>query len=321
MRWQFHHLTIEGRSNDAALRRNWQESFASLPPGTAPPDLTVCLDVAVNIPRPPPGEPHFRQGDLLHYYVNGADVVAHFPRYGQLRLNLAAGTTDGRIHPRAIRSYAVLEDLIAISLSPHLRRRGLFLLHAFAAAQGDTAVLLVGGIGAGKTTTGMALLNAGWRLLANDSPALAENGRIFSYPGLLAAYPETFARFPTTRHLAGAAAPERRPAEAAEPAAPRAKMTVPAQEIWPGVWQGTAVIGAICFPQIEKRAGHALTPLTPPQALARLLPHAVEQWDKEMIPLHLRYLRQLVEAAPAYILRLGPDVFAIPDLVRRSSAA
>lgn len=33
-------------------------------------------------------------------------------------------------------------------------------------------MLLVGGIGAGKTTTGLSLLNAGWQLLSNDSPVV-----------------------------------------------------------------------------------------------------------------------------------------------------
>jgi len=329
MRWQFHHLTIAGLTNDATLRQNWQESFASLPSSTAVPNLTIHLNVTGHIPPPPPGEPHFRQGDLLHYYVQGDEVIAHFPRYGQLRLHLAEGMTDGRIHPRASHTYGVLEDLIAISLSPHLRRRGLFLLHAFAAVWGDTAVLLVGGIGAGKTTTGMALLNAGWRLLSNDSPIVGADGMILSYPGLLAAYPETFARFPATKHLADNIALKRtlinaddadyqkeKSAKSAKSADSSRKITVPAQEIWPNVWQDAAPIGAICFPQIENRASHALEPLTPPQALARLMPHAIEQWDKSMIPAHLARLRQLVEAAPTYILHLGPDVLTIPETLR-----
>lgn len=320
MRWQFHYLSIAGLTNDATLQQNWQASFASLAPGTAVPDLTIRLDVEDQIPAPPAGEPQFRQGDLLHYYVAGEQVTAHFPRYGQLRLNLAEGTTYGRIHSRAIHTYGVLEDLLAISLSPHLRRRGLFLIHAFAAVWRDTAVLLVGGIGAGKTTTGMALLNAGWRLLSNDSPAVGENGHIFSYPGLLAAYPETFARFPATQHLADAPAQETAKIEQEKIREnsdnSRQKITIPAQKIWPDVWRESAPVGAVCFPQIEKRANHVLEPLTPPQALARLMPQAVEQWDKPMMPPHLTRLRQLVESAPAFILRLGPDVLAIPEIIQ-----
>jgi hypothetical protein len=181
----------------------------------------------------------------------------------------------------------------------------MFLIHAFAAAYRGRAVLLVGGVGAGKTTTGMALLNSGWRLLSNDSPILTQEGEVLSYPGVLAAYGETFGRFPAAAHLAERA-PERKG---------RAKITVEAEAVWPAVWQERAPVGAIFFPQIEARAEHLLEPLSPPEALRRLLPHAVEQWDRALIPRHLALLRSLVERAPAYILRLGPDVLAVPTVL------
>jgi hypothetical protein len=92
-------------------------------------------------------------------------------------------------------------------------------------------------------------------------------------------------------------------------------LTVAAESIWPDVWIERAPAAAILFPQIESRADHALDPVGPPEALRRLLPHAVEQWDREMIPPHLAALRRLVEAAPAYLLRLGPKVEAIPALL------
>jgi hypothetical protein len=58
-----------------------------------------------------------------------------------------------------------------------------------------------------------------------------------------------------------------------------------------------------------------LEPLRPPDALRLLLPHAIEQWDKAMIPAHLALLSQLVQTAPAYRLRLAPEVLAIPALL------
>jgi hypothetical protein len=305
MRWDLHGIMIEGLTNDATLAQSWQRSFASLPVAMAVPHLTCQLNIVNSLPLPPDGQPHFRQGDLLHYHVNGHKVIAHFPRFGQLQLDLAQGTTLGHLIPDALHTYGVLEDLIAISLSPHLRRRGLFLIHAFAAVSGGTAVLLVGGIGAGKTTTGMALLNAGWQLLSNDSPLINTSAQVLSYPGLLAAYPETFAQFGATRQLAEEKVKQNG----------RAKLTIPVTEIWPDAWIEQSPIAAICFPQIEQRPDHALTLLTAAQALTRLLPHAIEQWDKAMIPTHLTTLRRLVEAAPAYILHLSPDVTTIPAIL------
>ncbi|MFQ5401817.1 MAG: hypothetical protein ACE5E7_19745 [Anaerolineae bacterium] len=307
-------------TNDATLEQSWRTSFGSLPERTAVPgithDIVIRIDIYETIPAPPAADPHFRQGELLHYYIEGDNVVAHFPRFGQLQLDLAQGRTEGRVVAAVLHTYGVLEDLIAISLSPHLRRRGLFLAHAFAAAHKGKAVLLVGGIGAGKTTTGMALLNAGWQLLSNDSPIIGRlpndagkrpgSPMVMQYPGVLAAYPETFARFPATHSLA-----KRLPQKDG-----RQKITVPAEKIWPGVWLDAAPVGAIIFPQIEQRPDHRLDPCRPTEALTRLMPHAIEQWDKAMIPGHLALLRQLVESAPAFILRLGPDVPAIPDLLR-----
>lgn len=307
LRWQFHDLIIEGMADDANLWRGWLNSFASLPQSIAVPDLTVQFETVATVPVPPARPPDFQQGDLLHYFVDGDQMIAHFPRYGQLQLDLAIGQTHGQVVPAAGQTYAILEDLIAISLSPHLRRRQKFLLHAFAAAFEGEAVLLVGGIGAGKTTTGLSLLNAGWQLLSNDSPVITANGRVQQYPGVLAAYPESFAHFPTMAHLV----------DEVTVGNVRKKISVTAESVWPNVWLSSVPVGAICFPKIEQRQAHLLTPLAPPAALARLLPHAIEQWDKAMIPTHLQLLKQLVELAPAYTLHLSPDILSIPQTLTR----
>jgi hypothetical protein len=304
MRWILHDLIIEGQSDDPRLRERWQASFASRPVSTSAPDIICVLNRVAEAPAPPSSAPQFRQGDLLEYYLEGDTVTAHFPRFGQLRLDLARGFTEGQLARAALETYGVLEDLIAIALSPHLRRRGLFLLHAFAAARAARAVLLVGDIGAGKTTTGMTLLNAGWKLLSNDSPIL-NGAEALSYPGLLAAYSDTLARFPVTAHLS----------TIPPPAEGRQKLTLAAETIWPEVWLERAPVAAILFPHIEPRAEHFLEPLRPPDALRMLLPHAIEQWDTAMIPAHLAGLSQLVQAAPAYRLRLAPDVSTLPNLL------
>ncbi|MGB1250822.1 MAG: hypothetical protein ACPG8W_09440 [Candidatus Promineifilaceae bacterium] len=306
MRWNFHQYTVEGNSNSSELMVAWQQSFRSRPLTDTKPNIHITLDLVDTVPDPPTGEANFSQGDLLRYYVAGDAVTVHFPRFGQLYLDLSAGTTHGQLVQTALTTYGVLEDLVAISLSPHLRRRGYFLIHAFAAAFNGRAVLLVGGIGAGKTTTGMSLLNAGWQLLSNDSPIVAAEGQILSYPGVLAGYPETFGRFPRTTHLA-----HNVPTQSG-----RQKLLISAEDVFPNVWLNQAPIAAICFPQIEQRNDHALTPIGGASALRQLLPHAVEQWDRTLIPAHLRILRQLIESAPAYTLHLGPDVLTIPETLK-----
>lgn len=317
LRWNLHSIIVQGSSNSPVVRRRWQAAFASRPPPSAKqasseapvelPGVHYRLDVVDRVPEPPAAGSgvQFRQGDLLAYFVHGADVVAHLPRYGQLHIDLPAGTTDGRIVVEALDTYGVFEDVVAVGLSPHLRRRDMFLIHAFAAARNGRAVLLVGGIGTGKTTTGMALLDAGWGLLSNDSPIINADADVLSYPGLLAAYPATFQRFEATEHLAAAVPTD------------DGKITARAEAIWPNVWVDRAVPGAVVFPQIEPRADHSLEPLTQPEALRGLLPHAVEQWDQPMIGRHLEVLRLLVERAPAFRLRLGADVASIPSLLEQ----
>lgn len=308
-RWELHGLVVEGHWDQPAIGARWTATFGPRPTTLAPPDLRVELCLADTVPVPPTRPPDFEQGQLLAYYVDADAVVAHFPRYGQLRLDLVAGVTTGELTGAALATHGVFEDLLAISLSPHLRRRGRYLLHAFAAAPrtgpaAGRAALITGDIGAGKTTTGLALLHAGWQLLSNDSPILngGEQMQVLAYPGLLSAYPDTLARF---TELAGLAA---------DPAV-RRKTLFAAEAVYRDVWLEAAPPGAILFPRIEARAEHALERLAPPDALRQILPHAIEQWDRAAIPAHLALLNQLVQSTPAYRLRLAPNTDTLPAVI------
>ena len=309
-RWQLHGLTIEGLWSAPEIGERWCATFAPLPLTTATPNLSVELSIVEQVPAAPSASPDFKQGDLLAYYLHGPLVLAHFPRFGQLQLDLEQGTTRGVLTSDALATYGVFEDLLAIGLSPHLRRRGQYLLHAFAAAPAATApaALIIGDIGAGKTTTGLALLHAGWKLLSNDSPILTAGAgavSVLAYPGLLSAYPDTLARFTELGSLI--------------PTHPvREKTIFAAEAVYPDVWLDTAPAGALLFPQIENRPAHALELLPAPEALQLILPHAIEQWDRALIPGHLALLTQLIQTTPAFRLRLGPDVDSLPALLADS---
>lgn len=307
--WQFPDLVVEGRWGGAALGERWATTFAPCPPATAPADLSVALELVSAVPPAPAAPPDFQQGDLLAYYLDPAsgEVVAHFPRYGQLRLDLAHGYTEGALTDAGLATYGVFEDLLAISLSPHLRRRGQFLLHAFAASPSANApaVLIAGDIGAGKTTTGLSLLHAGWKLLSNDSPILRASGtgiEVLRYPGLLSAYPDTLTRFAELHALNTAPSL-------------RQKVLFAAESVYADAWVTRAPAGALIFPQIEARDAHRLERLAAPEALRLILPHAIEQWDKPMIAGHLALLNRLVQTTPAYRLHLAPDTATLPAVL------
>lgn len=315
MQWDFHGVSITGQTRSRDIQEKWQEAFASRPEPSQPdqPNIYCELNLCETVPAPPAGQLIFTD-DLLAYYRTDSLITCHFPRFGQLKFDLSAGWTKGVITPAGLHNLAVLEDVLAIALAPHLRRHGQFLIHAFSAAKNGKAILLVGERGAGKTTTGMSLLNAGWQLLSNDSPIINREGDILSYPGLLAAYPQTFEWILGDQ---GSGSGEQRLATSHQlPATIHyplpTKHYASAESLWPDVWADHAPIGAICFPRINPEVGHKLEPLSPAGTLRRLLTHSIEQWDKAMIPAHLSALRQLVDQAPGYILHLGPDVLAIP---------
>ena len=302
MIWDFHGLAVAGVSNDRRLQARWAEAFASRPSVTGPADIAVRLDIVGELPPPPAGAPAFQADGFLAYYLDGPVAIAYLPGAATVSFELATGRSHAQCSEAVLTRYGLLEDLIAIALSPHLRRHGMYLVHAFAAAWEGRGVLLVGDQGAGKTTTGLALLTAGWQLLANDAPILAARG-ILSYPGRLAAVPPTWRRFAATAALVAPGVAE------------TDKISMAPERIRPDIWLDQAGLNAILFPQIERRADHLLEPLGPAATLRRLLPHTVENWDKGEIPAQLRLLRQLVEQAPGFLLRLGPDVATIPALL------
>jgi hypothetical protein len=302
--WALHGVGVDGRTDDPGIADRWRDTVRPCVASTSPATLTVRLDARTTgaAPPAPDVEPQYRQGDLLEYYVAGSTVVARFPRYGTLTLDLEHGSTHGTLVGQGWQEPGVFEDLLAVALSPHLRRRELFLVHAFGAALAGRGVLLVGGVGAGKTTTGISLLEAGWKLLSNDSPAIAAGGLLLSYPGQLSAYPDSYRRFESTATLG-------------DRSLPRRKIAVQAETVWPDVWCAEASAGAIVFPAVGRDRAHRLHPVDPPEALRRLLPHAIEQWDRPMIPRHLEVLRELVESAPAFDLRLGSAVATLPAVL------
>lgn len=325
-----HGIAIACESPDAIIQERWAQSFASRPAAVGrQAEVLFQLKLAPAVPGRPSAPSVFNQADLLSIHQpTSQQIIIHFPRFGQLHINLEASHVEGALVAAALNTYGVFEDVIAMGLTALLRRRHLFLIHAFAAAlpspapQGRASggLLLVGDIGSGKTTTGISLLRAGWKLLSNDSPLLADSrwpmadGVIaFAYPGLLSAYADTLRRFPELAPLTPA------PVHPFTPSASnntRSKITFAAESIYPDVWIASARVGAIVFPRVAHLAEHKLTRLSAPEALRRLLPNAIDRWDTAMIPEQLRLLKSLVAQAPAYQLELGEHVETLPRLLQ-----
>jgi hypothetical protein len=323
-----HGVTLACETPDHEIRERWARSFASRPPVfKSPVDITFSLRLSATLPNRPAVEPTFTQSGLLSVHRTEQQTTIHFPRFGQLRINLAAYRVEAEIVRAALDSYGVFEDVLAMGLAPLLRRRGMFLLHAFAASRRHRALLLIGAIGSGKTTTGISLLRAGWKLLSNDSPLLKIDepihpvdseipraGRILvlAYPGLLSAYPGTLRRFPELQTLSLVD----EPSQASGPGS-RKKVTFAAESVYPDVWAEAAPVGAILFPHVAHVKEHHSIRLGEAEALRRLLPNAIDRWDTALIPEHLFLLKTLAATTPAYQVDLGESIETLPALLER----
>ena len=198
-----HGLRLVFRSPAAALRDRFEEVYGHLPgPASPGEDLVVTwrLHPTAPAPLPSPALPVISAEERISYYGTEAVVTIRMPKYALIEVDLKRSAVNGVVTPNCLEAYGAFEDVLMIALAPLYRRRGWFPLHAFAAlSPGGQAALISGRMGVGKTTTGLALLQAGWKLLSNDSPllALGDEGRVrvLAYPGRLSAFDDSLARF------------------------------------------------------------------------------------------------------------------------------
>jgi hypothetical protein len=305
--YDLHGVCLRTSSTDRPLEERLTAVFGPFACPARPTDIDLELRLVQALAPWQPAGAIVSESRLLVCALDGARLSAHFPQWGTLSVDLATGTIRGDLLPDALTHYGAFDDMVIIALGPLLRRRGFFPVHAFAAAREGRAVLLVGDIGAGKTTTGLSLLSAGWKLISNDSPLLKQDVdgvAICAYPGLLAAYDDTLARFPALHRFMGQAGD--RPAKAA----------FPADAAFADVWQRQARGRAVLFPKvIPGLAASRAEPLSARDALLALVSNSIERWDRTMIAPHLASLQALVQQAPAYRLLLAPDVPALPALI------
>ena len=305
--YNLHNLILSVDGADRTVRDRLRAVFAPFMSEAQPQDVVVRLKTIQSLPPWQPAGHIVSESRLLTCALDGDLLTAHFPRWGTVSLDLTAGTIDGDLLPEMFDHYGAFDDMLIIVLGPLLRRRGFFSLHAFAAALNDKAALLVGDIGAGKTTTGLSLLEAGWKLVSNDSPLLSlDSGRVLAcaYPGLLAAYDDTLARFPSLHRFMG------------DPANGQRKRAFPAQDAYQDVWQAEAEARVLLFPRVTPGIESSrVEPMAAPEALLALVPNSIERWDREYIVPHLALLQALVQQAPAYRLLLAPNIAALPALI------
>ena len=319
-----HDLIIHLASGDAPVRQAWRQLFrgwllaeASL----AAPDIELRLSLASALPPLPDSPPFFSDSESGRLRPDGMGILSVYRGEGESALlhyldgalvdvplyetpAMATPTATGCLTRQAM-AYGRFEDITFTSLAPLLRRRGYFLVHAFAAAKEDCAVLIVGPSGSGKTTTGLSLLLAGWKLLANDVLLLQERADgiyALATPGAIGIRPQTLDLLPGLRELVGELS------SSGQTDVTEALLEVVA-------WSEPVRVTAVAFPHIEPRSQSALSPQNRAICLAQLMAESVDQWDADMLRPHMNLLQKLSQQAAPYNLHLGQDVAQLPKLL------
>lgn len=308
-------IHLELASADTSILEAWGDLLTDWPvqSGTSDvaPHLTITLELTHRLPSPVaapfytsqrPGVTcvqAYRQGQTgVRLYLGDFAVIDIPDTHDQARAWITpAGLSQGQ-----------QEDVTYQAMAPLLRQRGYLLIHAACARLADSAILLVGASGSGKTTSGLNLALHGWQILANDVTLLDINS------AAICAWPtpdQTVIRRPTLALLPALQAYLTSATTAADPTTTNALRLTP---LAPRAHLPPTPVGAICFPQTGATLTH-LTTCGQGIALARLLEESLDCWDTAALPDHTRGLSRLARQAPGYHLHLGTDTGRLPPLL------
>ncbi len=279
----------------------------------APAEGAITFDFA-ELAEPLPYEPpagfewSFYQDRIVAYA--GPTAFSFQDDASEVRVPLGAGPIVGRIHPSSLVDRRSLRLLLELTLAMALRARGLFHLHAAGVLREGTSILLSGESGAGKTTSALALVEAGWSYLSDDSVFLRDEDAPGSGRVCVAAQRRAFhvtaatlAAYPGLGALAT-------PSET-EPS----KLRVSPE----GALRGRFLDAAppptlLLFPKVHDAETSHAERVVDAVALGHLL-MASTMLSVPGTPhtkAHLDLLRRLVEGAACYELRLGSDFLLSP---------
>jgi hypothetical protein len=223
-------------------------------------------------------------------YFHGAEWVEFVVDEHGKKVSVARGPT------------VLLEEAAGLLLGPVfscvLAQRGLTCVHAAVIAIDGKVIALVGPSGAGKSTTALALVQRGGRLVSDDVAVLTQSGGSIT---VAAGAPRLKMCPDAARSLLGSHEPLEPTWSDRYSMAPKRFVRVPSGDVAPGEGGHVLDILYVLTPWSGANDEPSLRPLTPAQALVKLMAHrhmaqalqaTADQRDFEL-------LARLAEAAPA----------------------
>jgi hypothetical protein len=276
-----------------------------------PPGFTIdALDVAstaIEMPRLPWQPQRFSVEQQTGEYQAGPYL---FTLHGDAVLT-AQDTSSNRtlLFVRNARNWPPehYKQALFIIFYQHLRHRALHLIHASCVARQHQALLITGSSGAGKTTTMLACVRAGFDFLSDDTTLAqqTEGGRVkvLSLLNTLNATERTLAWFPELEPYA------------AQQANPMGKRLIMINEAYPDRLGSWGEVQAILVPQITDQAQPSLTTIGKAELLREMLPYSLDLHDAAFAHDQLGFLADLVESVASYRLLLGTNWQRLPRLM------
>jgi hypothetical protein len=307
-------LTVRGDPGAAALLHARLRHFAAASSDDGP-DLAFefCgfdrFEEHV-VDRPPgPGRP-------VHDYLPLAEVL-YFDHTDQLYVDYdgrawaLAGLSDGRVQVSFLRhnpgnAFMAAHALFTIPFMELGKRRGRYPLHAAALCLGERTLILPGASGSGKTTLVLALLRAGFELLADDIIFLAvgrDGLQALGFADTAGVTDETVSLFPEVGPHLCHSAPRMR------------KRLFQPEHVYGSPVRMTGRPAAVVFPRVAHADTSVLAPLGHDEAFFALLGQ-LRPTETRSAQGHLEALARLAADCPCYRMETGRDFHAVSSLLR-----
>jgi hypothetical protein len=277
---------------------DWTQRALALTIGPVPgPPLRIDIPADGERPEPPDSARLITETGGARVLSLGDQVFIGFPR-AQCRADLMRGSASLWLADGWWREPIKLQQPPWLStLAWLLRERGRFTLHASAVARRGTGLLFAGQSGSGKSSSALAMIQAGWDWLADDAALLQPGAepRLFGFARGFCFHPALAGRLPG---LVG------------EPVADKQFASI--DGLFPGRRVATCRPAAVLLPRVTPAGTSRLVPASPAEVLLALLPASgfiLAGGAAARARAQMQALRGLVSAVPAFRLHAGPDIF------------